>query len=815
MMPHVPKKFQTWKDGKRILIVLSGPTKHEDVVSHRPGTGDSGELLAELLEQAGYEKHDYSIVQAFRCKPKGKAKFAHVKACRPFLLHALKVLQPAVVIAMGTWALKAVLNSGKSETNVTRYRGQALSIPGAMISGARVYCTYSPGSVLEAEEKGEFFRNAILADFARLTWPHLDPPIPDTAIGPYGNVVAVDTEWAPDLHVLTTSYVSGALARVDDIDDKKQMGFAPFWKDITHSLVLLKDAKYLAGYSMSGDVDALVRTHQLPPALKERCVDGRGNLDALLLIRLCDENQLSYKLQDQLLANFNVDAWKDETEGLFGEDDEFDMRKVPPELRKTRCLRDTWGADLLARKYTPLVPVKLRTFTHQIAMAVHRIELAGAIVNMNVFNGLGHKYADAMLAAQSALDPFIPEELKPFSPTNDDQIRTLLYDHYELPILVETETGLASVAKPTLKRLIEGADEKQAEMLKALGAFSAAEKLYTTNIAGLNLRQVGMRNMTPYAYLQFHINPLGARTGRRSTHDPNSQNWTAEVRNMVCSRYDKGSIGAFDYMRLEVRLHAWLSKCWKLLEFFMTGNGYVNTAKFLFGYDVKEKGQEYRAVKAIVLGVIYNLKHKHLAESLWHEGVRYSEDYETHEKAVLKLLNKFMDKFPEIEEYNYEREAEVAHTGQVVALTGQVRHLPCPQGKETPGFWHLRNEGINFPTQHLASAIAGSAMMDVERAIAAADGMSLCQRHEALLEGQFYYLTKPANGLHHPYEMTVIFNEVHDELVIDFPPNKLQRDTEIITHCMKTVPTLKKLCPDFDTQILGVSPHVAACWEKD
>jgi len=103
----------------------------------------------------------------------------------------------------------------------------------------------------------------------------------------------------------------------------------------------------------------------VPPKLADRCISGEGNLDGILCARLVDENHLSYKLQDQVLSNFNVDAWKDPTEGFFKKGDEFEMTKVPADLAGTGASAMRGPGELMAKKFAPQVPVKLRTFTHQ------------------------------------------------------------------------------------------------------------------------------------------------------------------------------------------------------------------------------------------------------------------------------------------------------------------------------------------------------------------------------------------------------------------------------------------------------------------
>ncbi|MFD0540276.1 uracil-DNA glycosylase family protein [Actinomadura luteofluorescens] len=90
-----------------------------------------------------------------------------MRACRPWLLAELRLLDPAVVVALGATAGRALLGSS---FRVTRQRGRLLPMPGLETIGtpaaareiadeppgegvARLLATIHPSAVLRAEDR--------------------------------------------------------------------------------------------------------------------------------------------------------------------------------------------------------------------------------------------------------------------------------------------------------------------------------------------------------------------------------------------------------------------------------------------------------------------------------------------------------------------------------------------------------------------------------------------------------------------------------------------------------------------------------------
>lgn len=785
MRPFVPKGWTG-----RLLIVGEAPGADEDELSGRPFTGAAGKLLRTLWREAGYDDLDVALANSVRCRPRKNAtpSMRQVRACRAFTVRVIEQLKPRSVLGVGTTALRSLSNQGTG--SVTDNRGRQITVPGVSNeSHPRVWCTYHPAAVLRG---AVHLREAIKSDLSRLGTDTL--PGPTVAI-PSGKALALDTEFGPDGTTLTV-----ALANTKD-----SYAWETEWRDVS---AVLGPVRRIVGHSVAQDISKLA---QIVP-VKETWIEGSDVLDSLLLARMVEENGQSYELENLLTSFASVEPWKKATKDLG-----FLATDWPVDLRMDRCRKDAWASALIAEHFAarlrdcwPLV-----VYTHKIASILERIQLAGAMVDVPRYQGFVDKiHAEKLQAEDMVMKAAGLHGMNDFSATNDSDIRELLFEKLGLTPPNRTTTGLPAVDKMTLKNL----NNPIADLIVR---FNKVEKMWSTYGPGIAeyYHPCGQVDGCPVAYLPFRINPLGARTGRRSSSRPNSQNWPKDFRPIIRSRFRGGSIGDFDYSKLEVILIAWVAKEDKLFQYFSKGNGYIDVAKEMWGFDVKEDTPEYRATKSIVLGVHYNMGSRKMARQLHNLGVRFSADYDEHYRKTDSLRRTYLKRFPRISVYMDEREREVLRTNQVVSLTGRVRHLPLPDGRDTEGYGHALNQGINFPIQSLASDVTGSALLDIELELLKLHGFSYRQWLEILLEWQKKVLTNPENcdkvsldrEIKFPVEMPVILNEVHDDIVVDLPEAKQKESVELVVETMRKVPSLRRLCPAFDVP-LNVGVKIAGHW---
>lgn len=125
----------------RFVVVGEAPGQTEDELG-RPFVGKSGDLLTKILEAIGFKREDVFICNVLKHRPPGNRNPAadEILACRPFLLRQLELLQPKVILAVGTFAAQTLLETdspiGKLRGLEHRYHG----IP--------LVATYHPAALL-------------------------------------------------------------------------------------------------------------------------------------------------------------------------------------------------------------------------------------------------------------------------------------------------------------------------------------------------------------------------------------------------------------------------------------------------------------------------------------------------------------------------------------------------------------------------------------------------------------------------------------------------------------------------------------------
>ena len=734
-----------------------------------------------------------AVVYAVRCRPRNGSvpSMRELRACRPFLLRTISLLAPRIVVGVGGTAYKTISNRGSG--SVTKNRGRILDIPGLAVPPT-TFITYEPEAVISG---ATHLKDRIVADLRRASLGLRTPP--EKALVPSGapKTLAVDTEYSPEGVLLTVGLAAASEAgSVEEVETG--------WPTVRAAL---DNRPVLVGHSLAGDLSMLAKAG-IP--LDETWVRGERVLDSLLLARMADENDLSYELENLLLSFQNTPPWKHHTTAIS----KTDATLWPVDLRMERCRLDAWASLCVARHFYPKLrhQAKLVTYTHRTAAVLERLSLFGAAVDLEGFEVLATELAREREQPRDMLVRLAGQlGIEGFSPTNDNHIRELLYDKLGLAVLGRTaKRKEPSVDKITIAQIPPN-NETSRLALENLLAFNSADKLFSTNVTGLreHISRLESGDGMSLGWLPFHINPLGARTGRRSSNSPNSQNWSKRIRRIITSRFAGGSIGAADYKRLEVVLLAWLAGDEKLLRYFTKGRGYVDVAKELFGTDVEEGTDLYKAVKIVVLGVHYNLQTPHMARNLWLAGIKLGIDSGSHEEETDRLRKTYLRKFPGVQRYRSAREEEWSRKGYVTSLTGRVRHLPVPARGER-GWGHALNQAINFPVQSLASEVTASAMLDVEEELLRAHGLSYSQWLTYLAETANNILTGTAKrDIFMP--ISGIFNEVHDEVTVDLHPDHLVRDTELVVETMRAVPSLRALVPTF-TCPLDVDLKVTPRW---
>jgi uracil-DNA glycosylase len=169
----------------RVVLVGEQPGDQEDRKG-RPFVGPAGRVLDRALEEAGIERGDVYVTNAvkhfkFKRQEGGKRRIheapnvGEMRACRPWLLAELRILEPDVVVVLGATAGKALLGSS---FRVTKHRGLLLPLPPLETIGTpaaareigdeppdrpgpRLLATIHPSAVLRGEDREALYQGLL------------------------------------------------------------------------------------------------------------------------------------------------------------------------------------------------------------------------------------------------------------------------------------------------------------------------------------------------------------------------------------------------------------------------------------------------------------------------------------------------------------------------------------------------------------------------------------------------------------------------------------------------------------------------------
>ena len=106
----------------RVLCVGEAPGAVEDETG-RPFVGRAGQLLDLLLQSIGLRRDEVYICNVLKCRPprNRNPQPEEIAACSPFLLQQIDLIDPAVVVAFGSFAAQTLLGTRES---IGRLRGR-------------------------------------------------------------------------------------------------------------------------------------------------------------------------------------------------------------------------------------------------------------------------------------------------------------------------------------------------------------------------------------------------------------------------------------------------------------------------------------------------------------------------------------------------------------------------------------------------------------------------------------------------------------------------------------------------------------------
>lgn len=138
--------FGVGNPSARVLIVGEAPGKNEDLQGE-PFVGAAGKLLNQMLERIGLAREDIYIANILKCRPPGNRdpKPEEIEVCTPWLREQVKAVHPTVLVTMGNFSTKFIL---QTNTGITRLRGK-IHVTGPF----RVIPTFHPAAAIYDRSK--------------------------------------------------------------------------------------------------------------------------------------------------------------------------------------------------------------------------------------------------------------------------------------------------------------------------------------------------------------------------------------------------------------------------------------------------------------------------------------------------------------------------------------------------------------------------------------------------------------------------------------------------------------------------------------
>jgi DNA polymerase len=125
-----------------VMFIGEAPGFHEDKQGE-PFVGAAGQLLNRMLREVlGLTRDDVYVGNVIKCRPPGNRdpQEDEIEACTPWLVEQVSLIQPRVIVTLGNFATKFVLQTPQG---ITRMRGRTYPW-----HGRTVIPTFHPAAIL-------------------------------------------------------------------------------------------------------------------------------------------------------------------------------------------------------------------------------------------------------------------------------------------------------------------------------------------------------------------------------------------------------------------------------------------------------------------------------------------------------------------------------------------------------------------------------------------------------------------------------------------------------------------------------------------
>lgn len=333
---------------------------------------------------------------------------------------------------------------------------------------------------------------------------------------------------------------------------------------------------------------------------------------------------------------------------------------------------------------------------------------------------------------------------EPFNIQSPRQLGVLLFEKLGLPPVKKTKSGYSTNAE-VLEKLRD-----RHPIIQAVMDYRMLTKLQSTYAEGLQ------KEIAPDGRIHTTFQNTVTATGRLSSTEPNLQNIPvrtelgSEIRKMFVPRPGWVLVDA-DYSQIELRVLAHIADDRAMQEAFRSGEDFHRlTASRVFHVPPEDVTPLMRRqAKAVNFGIVYGISEFSLAQDI---GVSRREAKE--------YIERYLTQYPGVRDY-MKKIVETARTqGYVSTLFGRRRMIPEIRSTNFNIRSGAERIALNTPVQGTAADIMKLAMVRVFRAL-------------------------ETNGLR-----ARLLLQVHDELIVECPPEEAGRVRAIVADEMEHAATL-------------------------
>jgi len=127
-----------------LMFIGEGPGEQEDR-DGVPFVGRAGRLLTSLIDEIGLDRDAVYIANVVKCRPPGNRDPLplEIETCRPYLEAQIELIDPAVVVTLGNFATRLLLDT---KEGITKLRGREFPFR----EHAVLIPTFHPAAVLRS-----------------------------------------------------------------------------------------------------------------------------------------------------------------------------------------------------------------------------------------------------------------------------------------------------------------------------------------------------------------------------------------------------------------------------------------------------------------------------------------------------------------------------------------------------------------------------------------------------------------------------------------------------------------------------------------